>query len=104
MINKFNKYISKNFYSILVFYSILLRVTPVFASGLTTTTFQPIIDLVFLVLKVAGVLIGALGLAKLLLSFSNEQPESRYSGVMQIITGVAMFFSSDILAGIGLTL
>lgn len=76
----------------------------VLASTITTDTFKPILAIIYVVLKVAGAVIALIGFAKLVLSFTSEQPESRFGSSMQLITGVALFFSEGILATLGIAL
>lgn len=78
--------------------------TNVFATSITTDTFKPLIELIYVVLKVAGAIVTLIGFARLVLSFANDQPDSRFSSAMQMIVGVALFFSDGILDTLGITL
>ncbi|MDR2940500.1 MAG: hypothetical protein LBV08_09305 [Clostridiales bacterium] len=103
MLDNIEGFLVKHQIAIILFSAMAFTPSQALASGIGTETFQPLMDLIYTVLKIAGAIIAVIGFAKLLLSFSNEQPEGRYSGVMQILTGIAMFFSDQILSSLGIT-
>lgn len=104
IIKDIKNFLNKYFFQILIFTAMCFSPVQVFAGDITVDAFKPLLDIIYVVLKVAGAVIALIGFAKLLLSFSNEQPESRYSGVMQILTGMVLFFSDQVLETLGIKL